>query len=266
MKLELDSMQGGLSVEKTSNCMILRHIYIWSIDNKRTLLRIYEFKTKTIVIASQLNGAIILEEYLISKVIRDFKLNTDNLIWICHIGLFSDFRPTEEKFLHTIFQWKKEFIFGQKNSEYIKTEEIDLTEVEKRIECNLEPVEKWLGLDPIIQKKRQKELQKQKHKLLNLHWQNKLIFLFKQKQIQELLSQALVGAFFFYPELKEDSSSHIKFVTHKDLRQSNYQHEKLALPYLVKYHPDKEIVICISTKDHYCHCTILEKQSLLISA
>ena len=164
MKIDFDNMQGGLSVEQTEDYTRLRHIYKWSRYNKRALIRIYEFKTKTIVIASQLYGAVIAEKWLISKVVRDFKLDTNYLSWICHIGHFSDVIPTEEKFFNTIINSRKTSIFGQKKCEYIKTEEINLEEVEERIEFDLEPVEKWLGLDPTIQEKRQQENQEKKTK------------------------------------------------------------------------------------------------------
>lgn len=263
MKIDFDSIQGGLSVEQTSKYTILRYIYNWSYGNKSTLLRIYEFKTKTIVIASQLNGAVIGERWLISKVVRDFKLDTKYLSWICHIGLFSDFRTAEEKFLDTIIECKKSSIFGQKKCEYIKTEEIDIEEVEKRIEFNLEPVEKWLGLDPMIQEKRREEDRKQKQKLSYFYLQNELTYLLKQNKLQELLPQALVGAFVFYPKQKENNRECLEFIKYSDLEKSNTNLRKIVLFYVTKYHPDKEIVMCICTEDNYYNCIILPKRDFL---
>ncbi len=77
MKLEFDSIQGGLNVTNTPNCKILRHIYKWDCYGRRCLLRIYEFKTKTVVITSQLNGAVIWEKDLIFRVVIDFDLDTN---------------------------------------------------------------------------------------------------------------------------------------------------------------------------------------------
>lgn len=58
MKLDFDSVKGRISVVKHSNCKVLRHIYHFGYE-KYCLIRIYEFQTKTIVIASQLSGAIL---------------------------------------------------------------------------------------------------------------------------------------------------------------------------------------------------------------
>ena len=55
MKIDFDNIGGGLSVEDTPNCKILRHLYKYGGAIHRCLIRIYEFKTKTIVIASQLH-------------------------------------------------------------------------------------------------------------------------------------------------------------------------------------------------------------------
>ena len=91
------------------------------------------------------------------------------------------------------------------------------------------------------------------------------MFLFKQNEFRELLPQALVGAFVFYPKRKENNRECIEFIKCSDLEKSNTELKKIVLPYMTKYHPDKEIVICICTEDNYYHCTRLSKQAFLTS-
>ncbi len=264
MKLELDSMQGGLSVENTPRCKIFRHIYKWGDAISRSLLRIYEFKKRTIVIASDLNRCVIWDEYLIEKVVQDFKLNTDNLFWISHVGLFSMGMYPKEDFLHTIINWPKKFKFQQAKCELITTISIDLEEVEKLIEHRLEPVETWLGLDLMIQAERKEKHQEKIQKLLYHYLQEQLVFLSQHIKIQKILSQTLIGAFFFYPEQQENNEECIKFLGCTDLEQSNDKCELLALSYIPKYYPDKEIIICVCIEDIYCYCTILSQQAFLM--
>jgi hypothetical protein len=57
MKLDFYGIKGGLSITESPNCKILRCIYQCSFP-RYCLIRIYEFKTKTIVIASQLKGPV----------------------------------------------------------------------------------------------------------------------------------------------------------------------------------------------------------------
>ena len=266
MKLDFDSMRGGLSIENNQNFTILRHLYKYDSAIHRCLIRIYEFKTKTIVIASQLDcPPLIWDERIISKVIQDFKLDTENLIWIVHVGLFSNFMPPEEEFLLTFFSEREGARFQSNEYKIIETINIDIQQVKKLIERPLEPVKKWLGLDIMIQNKRKEQYQKRQEKLLHLYLQNNLEFLFKQDKLQELLPKTLIGAFFFYPERKENDGECIKFIGFADLEKSNDKCEKLAFSYVTQYLPDKEIVICICTEESYCYCTRLSKKSFLMS-
>lgn len=265
MKIELDSMQGGLRVSNTPNCRILRHIYGWRYDITRCLLRIYAFKTKTIVIASHLIGGVNWDSYLISKVVRDFGLNINNLTWIAHLGLFSDCMFSEEEFFETIIDWEKEWIFSPKECNLIEQKDISLDDVEKLIECRLEPVERWLGLDPIIQNKRREKYQEQTQNLLELFLQNNLAFLSEHSLIKEQLSQALIGALFFYPERKKNSRENcVKFLRHEDLERSENKCELYALSYMSQYLPNQEIVICVCTEESYYYCTVLAKRVFLM--
>lgn len=138
MKLDFDSMRGGLSVESNQNCTILRHLYKYGDAISRCLIRIYEFKTTTIVIASQLQcPPLIWEDKIILKVVRDFQLDTKNLIWIVHVGLFSNYMPPKEEFLLTFFSEREESIFQQKEYQIVETISIDSKQVEKLIKCPL---------------------------------------------------------------------------------------------------------------------------------
>ena len=259
-------MRGGLSVEVTPNCTILRHLYKYGNAIHRCLIRIYEFKTKTIVIASQLNcPPIIWDNRIISLMIQDFWLDTKNLIWIVHVGLFSNFMPPEEEFLLTFFSEREGSRFQSNEYEIIETINIDIKQVEKLIKRSLEPVETWLGLDIMIQKERKEQYQERQQELLRLYLQNNIGFLFEQDKLQKLLPKTLIGAFFFYPERKEDDEECIKFIGFADLEKSNDRCEQLAFSYVTEYLPDKEIVICICTEENYCYCTILSKKSFLMS-
>ena len=126
-------------------------------------------------------------------------------------------------------------------------------------------METWLVLDLLIQDKRKENHQKKQQKLLQFYLQNNLKFLFEQEKIRELLPKALIGAFFFYPEQKENNEKCIKFIGCADLEKSDDKCEQLAFSYLSKYLPDQEIVICVQTEESYCYCNIVSKKSLLMS-
>ncbi len=266
MKIDFDNMRGGLSVESTHNHTILRHLYKYGFAIHRCLIRIYELEKATIVIASQLNcPPLIWDDGIISHVIHDFQLDTKNLFWIVHVGLFSNFKPPKEEFLLTFFSEKEESILQRKKYNIIETINIDLKQVEKLIKRSLEPVETWLGLDLQIQKKKQQDYQKNQQNLLNRYLKNNLDFLFEQNKVKELLPKALIGAFFFYPEQREKKSDCVKFIGCAELEKSDDKCEQLAFSYLSKYLPDKEIVICVRTEKSHCYCSIVSKKSLLMA-
>ena len=258
MKIETHTSLNQFVVTELPNCKILRNIYRLDHLNGRFLLRIYEFKSKTIVIASQLIGAIRWDDLLLRQVINKFKLNWKNLIWINHVGPFSDIQLGEEKFIQTILAWEKEFIFSPQKCELVKEEKISLEVVEKLIEADLEPVEHWLVLDYDIYKEREAKHQEKKQQLLRLYLIKNLDFLTQQEQIRKLLPQAFLGAIFFYPEKR------IKFLPYADLENSSDELERLALPYIRKYHPHNEMVVCVY-EGSYSYCTILSKKFFLES-
>ena len=254
MKLDFDSVKGRISVVKHPNCKILRHIYHFGYE-KYCLIRIYEFQTKTIVIASQLSGAILWDMYIISNIVRKFNLNYIKLVWINHIGLFSDFRPTKEEFIHTIvLQPKSIFPFTSSDCELCETKEIDLQTLERLIESKLEPVEAWLGLSNITLQKRKEEYKKNNQKLLHLYLQQNLDIFAQQIWLRKILSQALIGSVFLYPE-----AQNLQFLRYTDLENSNNDNERLALPYVEKYNPVTEMVVCVCTNSGHTYCGILSK-------
>ena len=115
MTLRTQSIPGKIDVVNTEDCKTLRSIYHFDnfLYDTYCLIRIHKFKSKTIVLASQLFGAILWDSYLIENIIDDFDLNHDNLYWINHYGLFTNI-AIEEKFLYTTFSYKKDFIFSHK--------------------------------------------------------------------------------------------------------------------------------------------------------
>ena len=165
MKLKSDCIPGNVNIENTDDCKILRciyHFYNLSYDTY-CLIRIYEFKSKTIVLASQLFGAILWDSFLIKNVIDDLNLNHENLCWINHYGLFSNI-VAEEKFLHTTFSYKKDSIFSSKRVDLEQEIEVGIKFAEDLIESVLEPVELWIGLDLAA---KNKILRTREEKLLN---------------------------------------------------------------------------------------------------
>ena len=148
MQLDSNIVPGKVSHEINSKCEIFRCIYYFQqpFPNK-CLLRIYKFREKTIVIASQLIAPVCWNEHLMQDVIEDFEIDHQNLYWINHVGLFSDYMPAKEEFIHTTFYTKKGLFFARKKPDLIKEIKISLEEVENLIESSLKPVNFWLGLD-----------------------------------------------------------------------------------------------------------------------
>jgi hypothetical protein len=128
VKLKTNSILGEIKIESNESCNITRCIYHFQPSDflpLYCLLRIFEFKSKTIVIASQLKGVILWDEILIENIIEDFELNCENLYWINHVGLFSDYMPIKERFLHTIFSFRKKSIFSQIKIDLQEEKKID---------------------------------------------------------------------------------------------------------------------------------------------
>lgn len=189
---------------------------------------------------------------------KKFYLNYKILIWINHIGLFSDFRPAEEEFIHTIVS-KREggFLSTNDDCELCSTNRLNLQQVEELIESNLEPVESWLGLSSITSKKREEEHQEKIQKLLHIYIQQNLDFFAKQIWLIEILSQAQLGAIFFYPERQV-----IQFSRYVDLEKSNNQYERQAFLFMEKYDPMMEMVICVCPNSGYAYCGIFPNSYL----
>lgn len=257
MKLNINNIRGRLNIEKHSNSRVIRYIHHLNWMGY-CLIRIYEFQAKTVVIASQLSKPILWNSYLISSIVKKFNLNYQYLVWINHIGLFSDFRPAEEEFIHTIVsEQKSRFSLTSKDCKLCSTNRLTLQQVEELIECNLEPVESWFGLSSITSQKREEEYQERIQKLLHLYLQKNFNFFAKQLWLMEIISQAQLGAIFFYPERQD-----IQFLKYVDLEGSNNEYERQAFLFMEKYDPVIEMVFCVCTNSGYVHCGVFSNSCL----
>ena len=97
MKLEIDYIQLKINIENRDKCKISRCIYHFqcSLVDTYCLIRIFEFASKTIVIASQILGITGGNKFLIENIIEHFELNYKNLYWINHDGLLSCYMSVE---------------------------------------------------------------------------------------------------------------------------------------------------------------------------
>jgi len=261
VKLETNYLPGEISIEQKESCKITRCIYHFQPSNflpLYCLLRIFEFSSKTVVIASHLRGAILWNETLIENIIEDFNLNCDNLFWINHVGLFSDYMPIEERFLHTTFSFRKESRSSQIKIDLQDENKIDTKSVQTLTGLSLEPVESWIGLDAIAEKNLKSKKAEIVFQLFHLYLQENKEYLLKQEKIIRALAESQLGAFFFYPN--QDKA--IEFIKYKEIFNNSYLKQK-ALPYIDKSYPDEEIVICICIDNHDPFCTILKKESFL---
>ena len=249
MKIELDSMQGGLSVTNTPNCQILRHIYGWSYDITRCLLRIYAFKTKTIVIASHLIGGVYWDSYLIPEFLQNFYKSSVKLNYINSCLDRADFGQISER-------------------------EISLYDVEELIECELEPVETWLDIDADLYQKKELRRQNKLEKLLELYLEPDLEkFTLEFERMESVWEEfeyeyskyrkptlPVRGALFFDPEIEsEGTSERTFFFKQQDLLTSYRFYEKSALPYVNNYDVNTEVVICVRVSDEETVCGIFSR-------
>lgn len=261
MKMKIDSVPGEINIENTNKCKISRCIYHFDcgvITNTYCLIRIFEFPSKTIVIASHLKGLIGGKEYVIRDVINDFNLDHKKLFWINHIGFFSNLSLEKEEFTHNLLSYEKHFIFCNKQIEIIKEEEISKECIEELIESSLDSVESWLGLDLIAEKDFRYANEKSIFKLLHFYLQENLINSFRVKKILQLLSlyESKSGAIFFYP----DQDKELEFVEYSEIMNKDNDSLERALVYIRKSSLDDEIVICTCIGDYNPFCTILQKK------
>ncbi|MGB5636625.1 MAG: hypothetical protein WBM86_28135, partial [Waterburya sp.] len=262
MKLKTNYIPGEINIEQKENYKITRCIYHFQPSDflpLYCLLRIFEFNSKTIVIASHLRGAILWNEMLIENIIEDFALNCDNLIWINHVGLFSDYMPIEERFLHTTFSFGKESRSSQIKVCLQEENKIDVESVQNLIGLSLEPVESWLGLDAIAENNLRTKKAEITFQLLYLYFQENKEYFLNQEKIIKALAESQLGAFFFYPNQDEA----VEFVKYAEISNSNSDLRQKALPFVDKSYPDSEIVICICIDNYEPFCTILKKESFL---
>ena len=262
MKLKTDSIPGEVNIEQKKDCKITRCIYHFqsSYFDTYCLIRIFDFYSKTIVIASQVWGTTGNNDLLLEDVIEDFNLDRDNLYWIDHIGLFSDYAP-EEEFSRIIFAYEKDSIFFQKKLRITDEIDISIESVEDLIESSLEPVELWLGLDSIARNKFRRERQEKTFRLLHLYIQENIIDLCKQEYILKILSHTQSGAIFFYP----NQDMRFEFIKYAEILNNHDDSIKKVLPYIDRSFPDEEIVVCICIDNINCDpfCTILKKESFI---
>ena len=260
MNLSINPILGKINIENTDRCKILRCIYHFNHPfSTYCLIRIFDFNSKIIVIASQLKGAILWDEFLIAKVSKNFKLVHNNVHWINHIGLFSDVVSNEDKFFHTTFFYKKNHIFSRKEIELDKETEINIEMVKNLIESSLEPVESWLGLDLLAANNFKRENEKTSFSLLHHYIQENLENLCDQKDIQKILSKSQPGAIFFYPNQDKE----LEFIEHAEILDNNDNFGKKVSTYIEKSCPDEEIVICTCIDNYEPFCTIVLKETFL---
>lgn len=262
VKLNTNFIPGEINIESNASCKITRCVYHFQPSNFLPcycLLRIFEFKSKIIVIASQLKGAILWDEILIKYIIEDFELDCENIYWINHVGLFSDLKLAKERFIHTTFTCKKSFVFSRIEINLQKEYEIDLGLVQTLIERTLEPVEILLGLDYTADVNLSSKREEITLQLLHLYIQENIEYFCKQEEIIKILASSQPGAIFFYP----NKDKAIEFIEYEEISSNNNDLKQKALPYIAKSYPSKEIVICIYIDDYAPFCTVLKKESFL---
>ena len=261
MKLRINYILGEISIENADNCRKIRCIYHFQYPFVDTycLIRIFDFKSKTIVIASHILGIVGGNRFLINNIIDYFKLNHENLYWINHDGLFSCYMTEKEEFMHTVFSYKKIFLFSHKEINIIEENKITRTSVETLTETSLEPVELWLGLDIVAENKFIKAREEKTLKLLYHYLKENIKYLYNKPEIIEVITQSCPGAILFYPN--EDKK--IEFINCTELLNRNDDYSKKIMIYVNKSFLNKEIVICVCIDNYDPFCTILNKDFLL---
>ena len=264
VKPEINGIPGIINIENNDKCKISRCIYHFqsSYFDTYCLIRIFEFSSKTIVIASQIWGTTGNNDLLLKNVIEDFKLDYDNLYWINHVGFFSDYTPEKEEYSRIVFTYKKDYIFSQKKLNIIDEIEISSESVENLIESSLELVESWIGLDSIAINKFRRERKEKTFRLLHLYLQENITALYGDDMIK-ILSYTEFGVVFFYP----NQDRRFEFVKHEKILDNDNDSIKKVLPYIEKSFPSKEIVVCvcIDSNNYDSFCTIVKKEALIDS-
>ncbi|MGL6344779.1 MAG: hypothetical protein ACRC80_37210 [Waterburya sp.] len=257
MILEKNSVLGEISVEEDNECKILRCVYHFrhGFYPVYCLIRIFEFHSKTVVIASHLSNSLLWDESLIENIIKDFNLDYKNLHWLNHRGLFSCLRITDEEFLYTFFSCQKNTPLSKVTINIIKDQEITLQEVEGLIKHSLEPIKFWLGLDPIVKKNIQQKREKQLVPLSYLYFQSKIEYFSKNKEVAGIISNSIPGAIFFYP-----NQNKFEFLEYSRIESSNNKLKQKSLAYIEKSFPEREVVICICLEDFSPFCIIIPKE------
>ena len=254
---------GQTKVEKFNGYKISRCIYHIgdSLNILSELIRIFEFPTKTVVIASKLSYPLLWNESLIKKTIQDFSLDPKKLHWINHRGLFSSIDYQEEQFLYTFFSYNKESIFSNPEINIIKDKMVSLQSVERFIECSLEPVEYWLGLDPLLREKVVAKREKKITELTYIYLQSQIEYLSKCKEVIDILATAREGTILFYPnrDLK------VEFQEYFEIDNSNNSMTKKILPYIREASVENEIVVSIFIGDFRPYCIIIPKEAFMSS-
>jgi|GEM_PF-5365578 len=264
MNLSVYGIPGNINIEDTDKCKMSRCIYHfqYSCFDTYCLIRIFDFSSKTIVIASQIWGITGDNKLLLENVIEDFNLEYDNnLHWINHVGSFSDYKPENEEFSRIIFAYEKDSIFSQKKLNIIDEIEISIESVKGLIESSLEPVESWLGLDSIAENKFRQKRQEKTFALLHLYIKENLTALYEEENMVKILSHAQSGAIFFYP----NQDIKFEFIAYTEILNNSNNSIKKILPYIDKSFPDQEIVVCVCINNNIYDpfCTILKKKSFI---
>jgi hypothetical protein len=265
LKIDIDSVPGEINIENTNKSKILRCIYHFdcgcNIDTY-CLVRIYDFSSKTIVIASDIKGSTGGRDYLIYNIINDFNLDYEKMFWINHVGWFSHVFREQEEFTQILFSYKKHLIFGNE-LEIIEEKEITKEFVEKLIELSLDSVQLWLGLDLIAEKNSRYDNKKSSFKLLHFYLRDNLINSFRSEEMIQILSspESKSGAIFFYPDQEQE----LEFIEYSEIINRDVDSLKEALVYIRKSSLDDEIVICTCIGNYNPLCTILQKKLFINS-
>ena len=257
MKLKTDYIPGKIDIEDTKSCKISRCIYHFPHSSVDTycLIRIFEFASKTVVIASQILGITKGNRFLIQYIIKDFNLNSKNLHWINHDGLFSCYMPLEEEFLHTVFSHERDSLFSHKKINITEESKITRESVETLIETSLEPVELWVGLDRVAEDRFREAKERRTFELLYHYLRENIEYLYNQPGLIKVLNQSYLGAIFFYPNDNKD----FEFVSYAELLDRNDNCSKKITTYVKESPPNEKIIICVCIDNYDPFYTILRK-------
>lgn len=259
--LNLDQFEGELSRKFYLDCEIIGYIFRW-YDTNTCLIRAYCFQNKIVVIASQLSGKILQNRELVSTIIQKLGLKNKHIIWISHVRLSNDYKPSIERFYKSIIKYSYINFLPLQSSHYFQLdkEEISLQMVEDLIEGELESMEKWYALAPDLYQQRDLQRQEEISCLLQLYLQPHLDLFAAEFELRLRECRAERGALFYYPETVLENELMALIFMPKNLLKRSYDYcDRLALPYVSQYNLETEMVVCVRTNDSHNICGIFPK-------